>query len=451
MSSAIDHMYFKESKNIDNLYLLPCSLDNREIMYSPLRGTAFLVDSNTAFDLMNMHNNNPIIDHIAQQLSPVNSNLLQPVDVSINEISRNLVILLSNSCNLGCEYCYAQHEREHGFLSKQKIKNVINYVFKLNENNPDIIFISFLGGGEPTLNWDLLAWAIEYAKQSASSYGIRLRIGFPTNATLLTAEKIDFLVNNNVEVGVSFELVPDIQDKQRPFANSNQSTYNVVKRNVHLLNEKGIQTRFRSTITPQYVHRMQEMVKNVAEEFPYVRKIHFEPIYPLLKSESNSLAMESFYCQFIDNFMNARHTGDLCNIDITTAATNTLDRIKPRYCRGELCITPTGDLVICHRSSSKKDVRYNKFRYGIVTDECVSVDYIKFKKVNVLLNKKRIQCKKCFSQWHCSGMCLSNREMYSETQFQAYCSFVKKLQARFIEYLLQKGGVINESNRSFCE
>lgn len=52
MSCNIEPMYFKKSKNIDNLYLLPSRLKNREIMYSPLRGIAFMVDSNTASNLM---------------------------------------------------------------------------------------------------------------------------------------------------------------------------------------------------------------------------------------------------------------------------------------------------------------------------------------------------------------------------------------------------------------
>ncbi len=410
-----------------------------------------MVDSNTAHDLMSIDSNNPVVDEISQKLSIINFRLGHSANVSINEISQNLVLLLSNSCNLGCKYCYAQYERESGFLSKQKIKNIVNFVFKLNKNSPNIISVSFLGGGEPTLNWELLVWAIEYTKQQAAAYGIRLRIGFPTNATLLNAERIDFLAKNNVEIGVSFEPLPDIQNEQRPFVNSDSSTYNVVKRNVHLLHEKGIRTRFRSTITPQYVYRMEEMVQHVADEFPYIKKIHFEPVYPLLELETNSFDIDLFYTQFTDNYMKARYIGDLYGIDITTATTNILGKIKPRYCRGELCVTPIGDIVICHRSSSEKDVRYHKFKYGYVTDENIFIDNAKFQMVNELLNMKGTQCEECFSKWHCSGMCLSNREMYTTAQFQAYCTFVKMFQARYIEYMLLKGGVINESNRSICE
>ena len=81
------------------------------------------------------------------------------MNITIKELSQNLVILLSNSCNLGCKYCYAQFERENGFLSKNKIKNIIDYVLEVNKHSTIPISISFLGGGEPTLNWDLLVWS----------------------------------------------------------------------------------------------------------------------------------------------------------------------------------------------------------------------------------------------------------------------------------------------------
>ena len=444
-------MYYEESKRINNLYMLPSSLENREIMYSPLRGTAFMVDSNTAYDLMCVDNNNPLVEEIAAKLSSVNPNLDQSPDITIDEISQNLVILLSNCCNLGCKYCYAQFEREDGFISKQKIQTVVDFVLKRHQNSHKLISISFLGGGEPTLNWSLLVWAIEYTIKQATSLGVQIRIGFPTNATLLNSERIDFLVKNNVEIGVSFELLPDIQDEQRPFAHSDKSTYNVVAKNVRLLHKKGIQCRFRSTITPTYVHRMEEMVKHVANNFPYINKIHFEPIYPLVESENNTFDADVFYNKFIDNFMKARYIGDSCGINVTTAATNILGKIKPRYCRGELCVTPSGDLVICHRSSSEKDVRFKKFKYGFVSDNGLMIDDAQFQAINQLLSLKDENCNNCFSKWHCSGMCLSNREMFTEKQRQSYCSYVRKIEAIYIEYILQKGGVINESDRSFCE
>ena len=194
------------------------------------------------------------------------------------------------------------------------------------------------------------------------------------------------------------------------------------------------------------------MVEHVVKEFPFIKKIHFEPVYPLLySSEDSSIDEDMFYDKFIEHFMAAKCIGDLYNLDITTAATNTLNKIKPRYCRGELCVTPNGDIVICHRSSSEKDNRYDDFRYGSVTDDSVIIDEVKFQKVNNLLSYKKPQCDRCFSKWHCSGMCLSNRAMFTERQFQSYCTYVRNIQSKYIESVIMKGGVLNESNRSFCE
>ena len=132
---------------------------------------------------MTTKSNDPIVKTISEQLPDIKCKLNENSEVSIEELSQNLVILLSNSCNLGCKYCYAQYEREKGFLSKDKIMKVVDFVFNLHKSNSNIISVSFLGGGEPTLNWELLTWAIEYARQRAALCGIKLRIGFPTNAT----------------------------------------------------------------------------------------------------------------------------------------------------------------------------------------------------------------------------------------------------------------------------
>lgn len=441
-------MYHTESKVFKDLYLLPSKSENRAIVYSPLRGTAFMVDSNTGHSLIEGDYSNPTIRDIESKLTAldfIGRNVQDATCINIKALSQNLVILLSNRCNLGCKYCYAQYERKNDCLSKSKIKNIIDYVFELNQERKDLISIAFLGGGEPTLNWDLLKWSIEYAKQQSINYNFNLRIGFPTNATLLNDEKINFLSENGIEVGVSFEILPDIQDNYRPLAHSSIGTYQLVMNNLVALNKAGIQTRIRSTITPIYVDRMLEMTKHVVNTFPYVKRIHYEPIYPLEWNREDSVDMNKFYDCFIDNFFVSKEIGEISGIEVTTAATSTLHKIKRRYCKGELCVTPSGEIVICHRSSSDSDVRFERFKYGIVSDEEVIIDPIRLHNINQILDYKIERCSNCFSKWHCSGMCLSNREMFNPEQFDSYCMYVRKIQSRYLEILLQKGGVLNES------
>ena len=363
------HMdYFVESKHFKDLYILPSKDEQKVIVYAPLRGIAFSSDLKTADMLFRDDESSKEIKQLANKIKGIKINSDFHTE-DLFSISRNLVILLSNSCNLGCTYCYAQQNRRDDVLSKEKIRAAIDYVFKLHVDDKNELDVSFLGGGEPMFHWDLLTWAILYVKEQAQKLNLNVRYGFPTNGTLLNEDRIRFLSENNVQVGLSFDILPSIQDTQRPFAHSQRSTYDVVRKNMDLLNQYGIPTRFRTTITPKIASKMPEMVLHTVEHFPYVKKVHFEPIYPLEDDKSQNNDLDAFYDEFIESFMNAYKVGLSFGIQVNTAATNTLNKIKQRYCRGELCVTPNGDIVMCHRASSREDIRFAALNYGSIENE----------------------------------------------------------------------------------
>lgn len=434
------HMdYFVESKHFKDLYILPSKDEQKVIVYAPLRGIAFSSDLKTADMLFRDDESSKEIKQLANKIKGIKINSDFHTE-DLFSISRNLVILLSNSCNLGCTYCYAQQNRRDDVLSKEKIRAAIDYVFKLHVDDKNELDVSFLGGGEPMFHWDLLTWAILYVKEQAQKLNLNVRYGFPTNGTLLNEDRIRFLSENNVQVGLSFDILPSIQDTQRPFAHSQRSTYDVVRKNMDLLNQYGIPTRFRTTITPKIASKMPEMVLHTVEHFPYVKKVHFEPIYPLEDDKSQNNDLDAFYDEFIESFMNAYKVGLSFGIQVNTAATNTLNKIKQRYCRGELCVTPNGDIVMCHRASSREDIRFAALNYGSIENE-VRVNMKNLSSIQDQINDLPEKCNECFSRWHCAGMCISNRMMYSDAHYKSYCRYIRKLQSIFIENLIDKGGV----------
>ena len=431
--------YFVESKHFKDLYILPSKDEQKVIVYAPLRGIAFSSDLKTADMLFRDDESSKEIKQLANKIKGIKINSDFHTE-DLFSISRNLVILLSNSCNLGCTYCYAQQNRRDDVLSKEKIRAAIDYVFKLHVDDKNELDVSFLGGGEPMFHWDLLTWAILYVKEQAQKLNLNVRYGFPTNGTLLNEDRIRFLSENNVQVGLSFDILPSIQDTQRPFAHSQRSTYDVVRKNMDLLNQYGIPTRFRTTITPKIASKMPEMVLHTVEHFPYVKKVHFEPIYPLEDDKSQNNDLDAFYDEFIESFMNAYKVGLSFGIQVNTAATNTLNKIKQRYCRGELCVTPNGDIVMCHRASSREDIRFAALNYGSIENE-VRVNMKNLSSIQDQINDLPEKCNECFSRWHCAGMCISNRMMYSDAHYKSYCRYIRKLQSIFIENLIDKGGV----------
>lgn len=432
--------YFIESKRFKDLYVLPSKDEQKVIMYAPLRGIAFFSDLKTADMLFRDDESSEEIKQIANEIKCIKINSDFHTE-DLFSMSRNLVIILSNSCNLGCTYCYAQHNRRDDVLSKEKIRAAIDYVFKSHVDDKNELDVSFLGGGEPMFHWDLLTWAILYVKEQAQKLNLNVRCGFPTNGTLLNEDRIRFIAANNVQVGLSFDILPSIQDTQRPFAHSPRSTYDVVRKNMNLLNRYGIPTRFRTTITPKIASKMPDMVLHIVEHFPYVKKVHFEPIYPLEDDKSLNNDFDAFYDEFIESFMDAYNVGLSYGIQVNTAATNTLNKIKQRYCRGELCVTPNGDIVMCHRASSRKDIRFAALNYGTIEGNEVRVNMKCLSFIQDQINNLPEKCKECFSRWHCAGMCISNRMMYSDSHYKSYCRYIRKLQSTYIESIIEKGGV----------
>lgn len=133
--------------------------------------------------------------------------------------STNLVIILSQMCNLACSYCYAQDARSKDVLEKEKLKVAIDSHFDWKSNK---LHFSFIGGGEPTLTWELLVWAINYIR-SIDAGTRNVSIGVTTNGTLLNDERINFLKENKVRIGLSFEILPDVQSTQRCFSDNRNS------------------------------------------------------------------------------------------------------------------------------------------------------------------------------------------------------------------------------------
>lgn len=145
-----------------------------------------------------------------------------------------------------------------------------------------------MGGGEPTLTWDLLTWSVEYIKQKNKQHGFDVFIGLTTNGSLLNShERISWVKCNLSSVAISFEIIPDIQNKLRPLKASSEGSFNIVDKAIKSMIEEGIRFKLRSTITKDSVGRMMEMLDFVQRNYPSVKELHFEPVCDIGENSAN--------------------------------------------------------------------------------------------------------------------------------------------------------------------
>lgn len=76
---------------------------------------------------------------------------------------------------------------------------------------------------------------VSYAEQTFE--GKEILFGITTNATLLTEEVIDFLLEHKFNITISIDVPKKVQDKNREFKGG-QGSYDIVIKNVSLLHDK---------------------------------------------------------------------------------------------------------------------------------------------------------------------------------------------------------------------
>lgn len=137
------------------------------------------------------------------------------------------IIVVTLRCNHKCLYCHASSGPENNKELDMPIdlaKDVVDAIFKTNNKNINIEF----QGGEPLLNWDVVKFIIEYSREKQKIDKKNLQISLVSNFSLMTDEKLKFLLKNQVSLSTSLDGPSAVHNKNRVYLAGN-SYENVVK------------------------------------------------------------------------------------------------------------------------------------------------------------------------------------------------------------------------------
>lgn len=206
-----------------------------------------------------------------------------------------LYLILSSGCNLACTYCFIENSMYNNKCEQNMpietievaVSKYCDYVKERNIKNPLIIFY----GGEPLLNWKAIEKTIEISKQKK----VNMEYSIVTNATLLDEEKVKFLVENNVEIGISIDGPKDLNDKNRIYRNSISSVYDKVTEKIKLLKEYN--ARFGLSITVS-----QDLLDNKEKVLCWIKEYGVKDIFYNLYHFTSKEEWEKYYkeaCEFL--------------------------------------------------------------------------------------------------------------------------------------------------------
>ena len=117
----------------------------------------------------------------------------------------NLHIFITTlRCNHSCRYCHASRASMAAVetdMSLEVAERSVDLAFQ--STSPWLTFE--FQGGEPLANWPVVEHIVEYARQKNALANKSLMFALVTNLSLMTEERLDYLIDRNVQICTSLD------------------------------------------------------------------------------------------------------------------------------------------------------------------------------------------------------------------------------------------------------
>jgi len=390
--------------------------DDKYVVYWPLRRTAFIANS-SAVDFIRDLKKGRIrqvskekgffVEFINDHLRLAQGND-SPIYEAKNEPSKatHITLFLTTKCNLNCIYCYASHsEKEDADMSIELAKKGLDFVCRNGvESSKPGFGVGYHGGGEPSVNWDVLVRSLSYAKKLGKKFNIPVNSTMASNGVLSDSHR-RWVIQNLDGISLSIDGLPEVQDHQRPLKSGDPSS-KAVTRTIEAFERANFSWSARLTVTALSVDKLAKGIEYLLS-LGHPRRIVVEPVYSLGRASSGRLHVKP--SEFVRAFREAKEIADAQSVPLIYSAAR-VDVIANRFCNacvGSFCLTPSGKVSACYEVVDDRMPFSDEFIIGhfdIDRDGFV-FDQNKVKSIQDWTVESIPWCEGCFAKWHCAGDC----------------------------------------------
>jgi uncharacterized protein len=319
--------------------------------------------------------------------------------------TRALSLAVSQKCNLGCTYCYADGGSFGETPRNMPLDVALNAVDGfLRESKPGRHYTLAFLGGEPLVNREVLRAAVVRACAWSRSNGSSVGFSITTNGTLVTADDAACLGQHGFAVTVSLDGIGATHDRQRPFKGGRGSFGPIVARLGPLLASTA-QVTARVTVTPRNLELRQTLAGLLDLGFAGVG------FSPMLQSPRGSGEMLSDdLARFLDEMMVC---GEMCEQRLAAGDSygflNLLTALqeihrgthRPYPCgagAGYVAASADGSLYACHRFVGDEQAGMGSIDSGV--DPGKQASWLSDRHVH-----RQQPCGSCWARYLCGGGC----------------------------------------------
>lgn len=355
-------------------------------------GRTYLFDGDNV-ELVELATEESVCEYVPKTYSQINSHRA--------DYLKTICLVLNNSCNLNCQYCFAnkgKYDKPNEQMKFNKAKEALdNLICCVRDNHGKELTVAFFGG-EPLLNFERIKQVVEYMKNSARDLICKYMI--TTNGTLITQETVDFFEANKFNVTISIDGDEIQHNTFRKYVSGKDSYATVVNAVDMFKNKAQINARITIASHNTDIYKAVESIVNLG-----IKRITFALDYNISKSDYDKF--EGSFKQLIEKYIADIKSGkyyDITNITSVLASIVLHQRCKAHCNAGISYITLSADAKYyrCPRF-----VGTESFCMGTVQDLNTLLNNMdKFKaSLGESAIKRNSNCENCPYVYLCGGVC----------------------------------------------
>ncbi|NLB64677.1 MAG: radical SAM protein [Fibrobacter sp.] len=312
----------------------------------------------------------------------------------------NLVLNLTEQCNLRCSYCYYNESQAARFYSmtpdilERAIAFGFHYAMELGQQFLNITFF----GGEPLLKKSLILQGIELAKQYKPE-NMRLQFAVNTNGTLLNAFWLDLFKRENFYIYLSLDGPAEIHNQQR-YTLRHKGSFPLIEPYLKTLSQ--LNTTILRIITHKHIHGLSDSLKWMAQQG--FNKISTAVDFNGQWTPENFAELHREYAQIADYWVALKkqnspiYLGTIQDKIRLEAEGSSYKKITCSILQNIVAVSAQGGLFPCTRFvSSQPDALYQ------IGDVFTGIDNSKTGEIQAFLNSDKASCQDCELKRRCVG------------------------------------------------
>ncbi|MCE1248229.1 MAG: radical SAM protein [Firmicutes bacterium] len=347
----------------------------------------------------------------------------------------NIVLWMTEDCNLRCSYCFV--EKKNKQISESVMDSLLEFISKNKEQFAEYVNINFTGG-EPLLAFEQIRYFVnKYDNMRHKLPPVMFTI--ITNGTLLNDNIIEYLQERQISLILSLDGLPSVMAEQRPFSDGSSSYRADLEEMLKKLTDRNISLKARLTFTPDSL----SLTSNIRHLFEIgAKEVMILPDMEELWDDRKLPALRTALRELALFFIEEAKKGVIHNINVfgeyliryilTRSNESGMRHFPCESGTGTISVTVDGDFYPCHHwhnqynrtgmSYNHKNMQLGSLSSGL--DNSRRVVFCDFS------SSKIPECSLCSARYICGGPCYAISYLYYGDLYKTYsgqCIYMREV------------------------